>query len=417
MNQIDSPLQKTKQLEFNPPKIVQYLFLLYILLKPFYIFESGSFQPSDAVFMVCFCLFLYFLGTGSLILSKFDYILIVFCVWVFIINFIYFSLYRDTEFLYSSLYYIFNLFLVLVARYLLLNKEFIKKLFWTCRMCLYIQVAIALLGLGKYYMESNDATDRYLGTFNDPNQLAFYAFALLMAMFMIDKIYGVKRRIWLVDYAAFVYLLYLSASTGLLLAFGIFGALYILILIASPVFEQTEERKTKLYTALIGIFLLAIVLIIYWDEVLAFAQKSELFSRILEKETLSTSTTATDVSGSSIWQDRNIDKLYLYPQYNIFGAGQGYFQRFWMAHSSGEIHSTIFSVLFCYGIGPTLLFIYWCWTNLRHSTVYFIPVFVALIVESTTLLNQRQPLFWILFLLAYAYRIMEDRRYEDDIYT
>mgnify|MGYP003306029399 CR=1 FL=1 len=39
-------------------------------------------------------------------------------------------------------------------------------------------------------------TKRYLGTFNDPNQLAFYMFAALMIMFMILQRFGFCLRIW-----------------------------------------------------------------------------------------------------------------------------------------------------------------------------------------------------------------------------
>ncbi|HCH28386.1 MAG TPA: hypothetical protein DEW35_02645, partial [Ruminococcaceae bacterium] len=72
------------------------MFLLYIFVKPFYIFESGSFQPGDIVFVACFFVFLYYIGEGNLLNSKFDYILVAFVMWVFIVNFVYFSLYRQT---------------------------------------------------------------------------------------------------------------------------------------------------------------------------------------------------------------------------------------------------------------------------------------------------------------------------------
>ena len=403
--------------ERHAPNLLQFLFLLYIAVKPFYVFESGSFQPGDFVFVACFLVFLYYSGSGTILHSKFDYILIVFVIFVFLVNFVYFSLYRESEFILSTLYYIFNLALVLVARRLLLDKSFLRKLFWVCRGCLYLQIIIYFAGLGNYYMDENGVTDRYLGTFNDPNQLAFYCFCLLMAMYIIEKIYGIRNTVIVFDYGAFMFIVYLSASTGMLLAFIVFFVLYVLMLLVSPLFEINPDRKRKLLWALLGVVAIVAISVYFNREISAVLNKSEIFSRLLEKETLSTSTSRSEISGISIWQERNIDKLYIYPQYNILGAGQGYFSRFWQAHSSGEIHSTLFSILFCYGIIPTFLFVYWIWTNIRKTTLYFIPVFAALAVESITLLNQRQPLFWLLFLLAYSYRIMEDRRYEDAVHT
>lgn len=413
----ENSLRQQTSLKQHAPNLLQFLFLLYIFVKPFYVFESGSFQPGDVVFVACFLVFLYYSGSEELLHSRFDYILIVFVMFVFLVNFVYFSLYRQSEFILSTLYYVFNLALVFVARRLLLDESFLIKLFWTCRISLYLQIVIYFLGFGKYYIDENGVTDRYLGTFNDPNQLAFYMFCLLMVMYMVEKIHGVKYRVNLIDYAAFVFILYLTASTGMLLAFIIFAVFYVAVLLLSPLFEVNPERKRKLLFALLGLVIVVILYFVFNKQIAVFIEKTEIFSRVLEKETLSTSTAGGEISGTSIWQDRNIDKLYVYPQYNILGAGQGYFQRFWRAHSSGEIHSTVLSILFCYGIVPTFLFLYWIWTNIKHTSIYYFPVFIALAVESITLLNQRQPLFWLIFMLAYTYRVMEDRRYEDALYT
>lgn len=307
--------------------------------------------------------------------------------------------------------------LVLVARFLLLSKEFIQKLFWVCRICLYLQVIIFFLGLGKYYVDANGVTDRYLGTFNDPNQLAFYMFALLMIMFMIEKMYDINCRTFILDYAAFFFILYHTASSGMLLAFVVFAALYLVVLLVSPTFERDSKRRKQVLYGLITIFILVVIFIVFKDPIVAFAEDSELFSRLLAKENLLTTTTDSNPTDRSIWQDRNIDKLYIYPQYNFFGAGQGYFSRFYRANSSGEIHSTLLSILFCYGIIPTSLFLLWIWKNIKKTSIYFLPVFLSIAIESLTLLNQRQPLFWLLFLLSYSYRIMEEKRYENAFYT
>ncbi len=305
--------------------------------------------------------------------------------------------------------------LILIARFLLLSKEFIRKLFWVCRICLYLQVIIFFLGLGKYYEDANGTTNRYLGTFNDPNQLAFYMFAVLMIMFVIEKMHDIKCRTIILDYAAFFFILYHTASTGMLLATAVFVGTYVVVLFVSLTRERDAKRKKQVIYALITLLILVVVFIIYKDPIVAFAEDSELFSRVLAKEGLMT--TATDSNDRTIWQDRNIDKLYIYPQYNFFGAGQGYFARFYRAESSGEIHSTLFSILFCYGVIPTAVFLLWIWKNVRKTSIYFIPVFLSIAVESITLVNQRQPLFWLLFLLSYSYRIMEEKRYENAFYT
>lgn len=416
MNSITTSRLRENWQEYRPPKVLQYLFLIYIFLKPFYIFKSGSFQPSDAVFIFSFFVFLYHNRSVNMIRCSYDYVLCIFVLFTFVINLFYFFLYRETEFIYSSLYYIFNLMFVLVARFLLLNKEFIRKLFWVCRICLYLQVALFFLGIGEFYVDANGVTGRYLGTFNDPNQLAFYMFALLLIMFMIGKFYDINCRICILDYAAFLFILYHTASISMLVAFVVFAVSYFAVSVVSLGVEHDPKRRKQVFYTFIVAFVLVVVFIIFHEQIIEFVKSSQLFSRLLSKEDLSTTITDEQYTDRSIWQDRNIDKLYLYPQYNIFGAGQGYFSRFYRAHSSGEIHSTLLSILFCYGIIPVSLFLLWIWKNIK-KTSWFIPVFLALTVESFVLLNQRQPLFWLIFLLSYSYRIMEEKRYEDAFYT
>lgn len=404
--------------ELNAPKLLQFLFLLYIFVKPFYVFESGSLQPGDLVFVAAFFAFIYYNPTINLIECKIDYILLIFMVFVAIINFIYFSLYVETEFLKSTLYYLFNFMFVLVARLLLLDTGFIKKLFWVCRAGIYTQIIVYFLGIGRYYEDAYAGiSTRYEGTLNDPNQLAFFVFSLLMIMFIIEKMPDAKCSMNILDYASFVFILFLTSSTGMLLAFAVFGVVYIVILLFSPFVEKDDNRRRSLIRVGVIVAILLIVFLVKKDEIIPEMQKSELFSRLFEKENLTTSTSGSKLAKASVWQDRNIDKLYVYPIYNLFGAGQGYFSRFWKANSSGEVHSTVLSILFCYGILPTTIFIYWCYKNIEKTSLYFWPTFASIIVESVTLLNQRQPTFWLLFLLAYTYRCLEDKRYEDAFYS
>ena len=67
--------------------------------------------------------------------------------------------------------------------------------------------------------------------------------------------------------------------------------------------------------------------------------------------------------------DRGMEKLVLYPQYLLYGAGEGGFDRFTLASQVNEIHCCLFSVMFCYGLIPTLCLLVWlggnCGTQMR----------------------------------------------------
>lgn len=68
-----------------------------------------------------------------------------------------------------------------------------------------------------------------------------------------------------------------------------------------------------------------------------------------------------------LFLDRGMEKLVLYPQYLLYGAGEGGFDRFTLTSQINEIHCCLFSVLFCYGIIPTVFLLIWL---VPESAVY-----------------------------------------------
>ena len=69
--------------------------------------------------------------------------------------------------------------------------------------------------------------------------------------------------------------------------------------------------------------------------------------------------------GSGLSLYRGMDKLLYYPQYLLYGAGEGGFWRFTLASQINEIHSSLPSIWFCYGTAPTILLLVWLGQNLK----------------------------------------------------
>ena len=105
-----------------------YLFLLFWVLKPFYLRPSGSMQFSDLVAMLAFGV--WFLQKRALALDRRDFPLLGFVACTFVINGICTLLYRETGFAVSSFYYLYNLLVVLMFRDLMDNHRFLKYLMW-----------------------------------------------------------------------------------------------------------------------------------------------------------------------------------------------------------------------------------------------------------------------------------------------
>lgn len=393
--------------QYKASNVLQYIFLLYLLLKPYYVGESGGMQFSDVFLVLCFLYYLFSNSGKKLLVCPTDKILLIFVGAVALINITYYFIYLQQEFLRSTLHYIFNLMFIMIARVLVLDRGFLKKLFWVCRINLFLQLIYYVIGVGSYY--ADDADGRYLGTFNDPNQLAFFCFALVMIMFMLSQFDSLDLKVTVFDYAIMVYMIYLASSSGMFLAISIFFSLYIFIsLFARKV--SREKRKKAVHSIFIVLILVALG-IVFFGAFSEFIFESDLYKRIIAKFDKYGSET-----GMSVWEERNIDKIYKAPIYNLFGAGQGYYSRFGnKMRSSGEIHSTWLSILFCYGVGPLAIMLAWMKKNIEKTTVFFIPVFLAIFIEGFTLLHQRQPFFWLFFVLAYAYKILESDRNENAI--
>ena len=102
--------------------------------------------------------------------------------------------------------------------------------------------------------------------------------------------------------------------------------------------------------------------------------------------------------GSSFFMDRGLEKCWLYPQYLLYGAGEGGFARFTLASQVNEIHSCLFSILFCYGLIPTILLMYWLAKELLRLEGWMWPMILGLLAESFLLVNYRQPMFWLVLI-------------------
>lgn len=97
---------------------------------------------------------------------------------------------------------------------------------WMCRINLIFQVLLLVSGRGRYFYETWGGS-RFRGTFNDPNQFAFFIFIMMLVLFMEYRrkaVYTAKARIgfWGM-FLVGVFLIVKAKSTGMSVGFnGIF---------------------------------------------------------------------------------------------------------------------------------------------------------------------------------------------------
>lgn len=365
-------------------------FLIFVFLKQFYVFKSGTIQPGDFFLVISFIFILIDKRSFcNFKLERIDYYLMLFLIFVIFINSSYYYIESKFSFIVGIFYYIFNVITILVTRFHTKNNRFNELLCKVLKLNLITQLIFYLLGIGKYYLGI-----RYMGTFNDPNQFAFFIFSTYLAMCILAKHLKIKYYIYTL---ISLFLIIESSSTGVLMGISIFLCIdYFIYFVKRYNFNLFTVKVKNKYIFIILAILSFLCLLP--DEIFTSYFKDAFIFERLEEKILK-----LNDEESSLLADRGIDKLIMYPEYIVFGAGEAEYSRFSKVDYQGEIHSTLPSLLFCYGVIPTLILLIWVKKNIRHVPAEAIAVYIGLFTESCFLLNQRQPFFWMIFVLGTVY--------------
>lgn len=347
-------------------------FIVYFLFKPYYFFESGSIQPGDCFLLLAFG---FYILEKKKIVTKEEKLMAVFLLLVLMINSIYFCIYGASQFLKSSLYYIFNFFAIVVFRDSMKSKKFLSALNISCKVNIWMQLIIFLLHKGSYWA----GTYRYMGTYKDPNQMGFAIISTICIMYLLDC----KR--WYLYICIALYLIIQTYSGGMLLAFALLIGFDMFFFIKQ--IDEFKLKKKHLILALVVIVCLVILLLTNTEITINFKR-----FRLEEKVN----------SGKSIIQtfieDRDLEIMTEHPEFFLFGYGEGF--DFFRFGRKGEMHSTWISLCFYYGILPFCILIRWIYKNVKNVKIHYYAVYLAIFLEAFTLINHRQPAFWMIILLA-----------------
>lgn len=375
--------------------LVYFCLYLYLLLKPYYIFKSGSIQPADIIMFIGFLLFLVSKNKEKFLkIISSNYKFIVFVICTFIINGLYFINYFKYSFLISSLYYLFNFMAIVLFTIAFDNEEATKRIGKILKINLLIQLLLIITRTGRYY-----GSIRYMGTFNDPNQFGYFILISYMFIYLISLKYNNnKGNVFFLLIS--IYLIIECASTGMFVCITIFLLLQLFDIINH--FSKFLKRyKNKI---VIGSFILLPILLIFFviNSNYNYIDFSNILiiTRIEEKIKKFDGESSSDVS---LIKERGYDRFIYYPQYILYGSGEGEFTRFDKTFHQGEIHATFPSILFYYGIIPTFILLKWVYDKIKKINLKILIPLIALFAESFTLLNQRQALFWVLIIFSSSF--------------
>lgn len=353
-------------------KIVTLIFLLGILFKQFYLRKSGSLQIGDVFLVIPFVITI--LIDKKIYINKTDIDLWIFIFSAIIINCIYMLIYNIDDFLINSVQLLYVICIVYITRRYYNYFYFNKILLIGFKIIIITQLVIFLLGKGGYF------SFRYMGTFNNPNQFAYYIVASLFFIYVIDRIIKNKNNfIWFV---ISFYLIYLSYSTNMRAGLLLFVFLYI--------FGNSKKNKPLRLILVLSLTVIAIFILLNYDSINRYISITDGNNRIINK--LTTIFKSDNVLYNYL-SDREMTRILTYPIGFLYGTGAGLYSRY---GSNYEIHSTFIAMAYYYGLIPFIFLVRWIYKNLSKSIIYLNYIYIPIIFIAFSIANQRQPFFWML---------------------
>ncbi|HEY0986755.1 MAG TPA: hypothetical protein VGD80_06865 [Kofleriaceae bacterium] len=353
------------------------LWSLVVVLMPFYVFDSGLPQPADLLgLLLLFILIRRWNGKLRPSLARPLKSLIVFMLYVIAVNIAWsfilltFTLDAKEGFLVAPSFYIFNGLTFLA--FLLMFQRYGELLLWlTARLVLIsllLQVALAFV--------VPRVVGRSIVMFNNPNQLGYYALLSASIVLLGQRRLRLSTIQIVVGLAASSYLALLSASKAALASIAGLGTLLLV---------------SKLRT--IVLMSLVFVILLFTDN--PFSKAMERAQMRIEND-----------KSMQFVDERGYDRILTHPEYCVLGAGEGAYNRFRETSMIGshELHSSMGTLFFCYGILGTILFCIFLWRTTSGSGLRAWIIVAGVFAYGMTHQGLRFRLVWVLLGMVVALR-------------
>jgi hypothetical protein len=351
------------------------VWVLYVLLIPFYVVRGGLPQPGDVLIVVVVPAAVAGwdgrLGRSSIRTVR---ALLWFTAWVALVSLAWAVLLWSwgTNLLYP-LYYVYNaaFFFSALVLYQRFGDRFLRLTIDAVLLVTLFQVAASFV-IGS-------ATRQKL-FFSNPNQLGYYALIAACMIVLTQKRLGLGVLKCAIGLCACTYLALLSASRS----------------------------------SAAGILFLTLLLVLSNPRLLVIAALALVSLTVLDTpiddslETLQTRVSQDRMPNHSFWEQRGYDRIWANKPYAVFGAAEGNFWRFKETTALGgaEIHSSAGTLLFCYGLPGVLLFGLFLFQLARGAPIRTAGLLLPVLLYSAAHQGMRFTMLWVLFAL---YCALKDR--------
>ena len=384
---------------------VAFFMMATILLSLFYIYPSGHMQPAYFLMLISAFTIIIIKFEDALNLVKSNIYLLAFVALVVLINSFYGWYFHNKEFFVNTLYWIYNITLLISVMLFSNNKRYYFFIKWMILVAFVLIIACYLLGFGKYTY-----WPRYNFYFNGPNQLGYFSILMLLIFFVVNN-----SRLNFLFLCAYTLSIFVLITTGgrstylalvpLALIFTFFsrkqlGKIILLLLIPIMVFMIFDVLSFPLYFESSNGM--------HYRNTCSLSISDRTIKRIDKLNPKISSTSLEQTSDVCLGEDlkaqgqtikeqliaRGYNRIYMYPRYFLYGAGQGFDERFGgFLGVIYEIHSSFLALLFYYGFLGFFLFSIFIY-RLFHAKENLILLLSPFVYGLFTY-GLRAPYFWV----------------------
>ncbi|GHC58347.1 O-antigen ligase family protein [Ulvibacter litoralis] len=365
-------------------KLLLFIVGLFLILYPFYIFDSGVPQPAHYLALIGIVILPFTKGFRSLFKEKVVRYLLWFILLVILINTSYFFVHFKEDgfmspFLIHTAYYIYNFGFFLLILHVLRKEDYSKvnnTIVLFLLLSLVLQFILAVVGVNK--VTQYIVTERMVIFFNNPNQLGYYVLLVVSLFAIVPSKFRSNKCIVLGVIIASISLGVFSSSRIVLL--GLF------LLTGILMYQLGIQVKYWIVIGLVGVLIASIM---YKTEYVQ--KKIELIEIRNHRQ---------DTTGVSEFQIRGYDRIVLHPNYLLVGAGEGKYDRF-SSYQKGELHSGFGTILFAYGIIGLVLFLVFFFSAIKFNFFYNLLLLSPILIYNFVHQGIRNPLFWALLAVIF----------------
>jgi hypothetical protein len=365
-----------------------WIWMIYLVATIVYLAPQGYPQHADGFMAIMLIVIL----TGYFIRPSINRELILctapFLTYAAIVNLVWFGIELDRRFVLTALYYPYNVGAVILVASLVASYGWERMADYT-KLALGAALVLELVAIslfqGSMHVEEGVIV-RSVGTFSNPNQLGYWALCVGSCWMAAC---GSERLRWS-DVAMLGAVISIAAAS--LSKAAMIGSA---VLAVSAIWFQGMSLKLRICTATLCLAGL----------IAASPQMGAVVERIATTDVAERLANIGRQKDDSA-EGRGYDRIWRHPEYLVLGAGEGAYHRFTRSAAAGrEMHSTLGTVLYSYGIIGAALFALLLFGVFRRAQLRHFAYTFPLVLYGLTHQGLRTTMLWVFMGLVFSYGI------------